>query len=102
MSDEVACDLSNLEPSTEIPATGWWLYMIETKKGRLYTGITTDVQRRFEQHRSGKGAKFFRTDGPLKLVYQACFPDRSSATREETRIKKLTRVQKLSLIAEVG
>ncbi len=82
------------------PASCWYLYIIETRQGRLYTGITTDIQRRFEQHCSGRGAKFFRTDPPSRLVYRAAFADRSSASREEFRIKALTRVKKLQLISK--
>ncbi len=76
----------------------WYLYIIETTGGRLYTGITTDVERRFSQHTKGKGAKFFRTDPPKKIRYQAQFVDRSAASKEEVRIKKLTRIKKLELI----
>ncbi len=78
--------------------SGWYLYMIETQRGRLYTGITTDVERRFNQHASGKGAKFFRSDPPLKIVYQAGFSDRSAASKEEIRIKALSRRAKLQLL----
>ena len=81
------------------PVEGFWnLYIIETDGGRLYTGITTDVERRFKQHIEGRGAKFFRTDAPKKIRYQAQFVDRSAASREEFRIKKLARIKKLELI----
>lgn len=89
--------------NSEISATlvkGWYLYIIETQGGRLYTGITTDVERRFKQHLEGKGAKFFRTDKPRKICYQTQFVDRSAASKEEIRIKKLTRIKKLALIEE--
>jgi putative endonuclease len=77
----------------------WYLYLIETVQGKLYTGITTDVERRFEQHKSGKGgAKFFRTDPPLRLRISLEFSDRSSASKAEYRIKQLTHKQKLALI----
>ncbi len=76
----------------------WFLYIIETRGGRLYTGITTDLQRRWQQHLTGRGAKFFRSDPPDRLVYSSGFPDRSTATREELRIKKLSRKKKLELI----
>ncbi|RDE24991.1 GIY-YIG nuclease family protein [Motiliproteus coralliicola] len=75
--------------------------MIETEGGRLYTGISTDPVRRFEQHRSGKGgAKFFRTDPPKRICYQREFPDRSTASKQEYRLKQLTRKQKLTLIEQ--
>ncbi|OMH33951.1 GIY-YIG nuclease family protein [Motiliproteus sp. MSK22-1] len=76
----------------------WYLYIIETAKGRLYTGITTNVQRRFMEHSKGKGAKYFRLDSPKQVIYQCEFPDRSSATKEEIRIKSLSRGQKLLLV----
>lgn len=73
--------------------------MIETEGGRLYTGISTDPKRRFEQHRSGKGgAKFFRTDPPRRICYLHECVDRSDASRQEYRLKQLSRKQKLQLI----
>ncbi|MEH6648516.1 MAG: GIY-YIG nuclease family protein [Motiliproteus sp.] len=75
--------------------------MIETEGGRLYTGITTDLKRRFEQHKTGKGgAKFFRSDPPLRLRYTLELPDRSSALKLEYRIKQLSRQQKWKLVAK--
>ncbi|WP_210396874.1 GIY-YIG nuclease family protein [Motiliproteus sediminis] len=81
-------------------STGWYLYIIETEGGRLYTGITTDPQRRFTEHQCGRGAKFFRSDPPRRQVYCCAFPDRSSASREEYRIKQLSRTEKLRLIGQ--
>ncbi|WP_051536946.1 GIY-YIG nuclease family protein [Shewanella marina] len=80
--------------------SGWFLYMIETRQGHLYTGITTDVARRFEEHQSDpkKGAKYLRGKGPLTLVYQMACADRSGASKLEIAIKKLSRQQKLALI----
>ncbi|MCW9050765.1 MAG: GIY-YIG nuclease family protein [Motiliproteus sp.] len=83
-------------------SSDWFLYIIETQSGRLYTGITTDIQRRFSQHQQGKGAKFFRTDPPSQIRFQQRFGDRSEASKEEARIKKLTRIKKLQLIASEG
>ena len=84
------------------PATSnlWYLYIIRTHSGLLYTGITTDVERRFLQHQQGRGAKFFRLDAPEGVVYRAAFADRGAASREEARIKKLSRVKKLAMIAD--
>ncbi len=77
----------------------WWVYVIEASDGRLYTGITTDVDRRFAEHTEGpKGAKFFRGNPPVNVRYRVPVDDRSTASREEARIKKLTRQQKLALI----
>jgi len=76
--------------------------MIETKSGKLYTGITTDVDRRFNEHKKlkTKGAKFFRSDPPQKIVYQENSENRSSALKREAQIKKLSRKEKLQLVAK--
>jgi len=75
----------------------WSVYIIQTKKGKLYTGISTDIERRFQQHLLGKGAKYFRSDVPLRVVFRKKYKNRSTASIEEARIKKLTRSQKLVL-----
>lgn len=77
----------------------WVVYMIQTRSGKLYTGITTDLQRRFEEHKKGKkGARFFHLSDPDKIVYHKSYPNRSRATKREIEIKKMTRQQKLDLI----
>jgi len=83
-------------------ASEWFLYMVEYADGRLYTGITTDVHRRFTEHSEGgiKGAKALRGKGPLKLVFQQQMLNRSTASIAESAIKKLSKQQKLLLIAK--
>ena len=76
----------------------WKLYMLRCRDGSLYTGITTDVEKRLEAHRSGKGAKYTRGRGPLELVYQEECGDHSTALKREIEIKTLTREGKLNLI----
>jgi len=77
----------------------WYVYVIRASDNSLYAGVTTDVQRRFNEHcGTDKGAKFFRGRQPLEVVYTESHPDRSSAQRREAVIKKLTRDQKLDLI----
>ena len=76
----------------------WYLYMLRCRDGSLYTGITTDVEKRLEAHRSGKGAKYTRGRGPLELVYQEECGDHSAALKREIEIKTLTREGKLNLI----
>lgn len=76
----------------------WAVYLIRTEKDKLYTGITTDLERRFQQHASGRGAKYFRSDKPVEMVYSEWHPDRSSASRREYEIKQLSRREKLALI----
>ncbi|MDX7998595.1 GIY-YIG nuclease family protein [Xenorhabdus sp. Reich] len=78
--------------------SNWYLYLIRTRNGSLYTGVTTDVSRRFMQHTSGKGAKALRGKGPLILVYQSLVRDRSIALKVEYRVKKLSKQQKERLI----
>ena len=78
---------------------GWYVYMIKASDGSLYTGITTDVQRRFNEHCSpDKGARFFRGRKPLEVVYTETHPDRSSALQREAAIKRLSRGEKIELI----
>jgi putative endonuclease len=76
----------------------WHLYILELSDGSLYTGITVDLERRVRQHNEGKASRCTRSRRPVKLVFSMNFPDRSSASKEEIRIKKMTREQKLSLI----
>ncbi|MBD2779035.1 GIY-YIG nuclease family protein [Xenorhabdus szentirmaii] len=77
----------------------WYIYLIRTRDGTLYTGITTDVSRRFTQHTSGKGAKALRGKGPLTLVYTSLVRSQGLALKVEFRVKKLSKKQKERLIA---
>ena len=79
-------------------ANTWKLYILRCGDGSLYTGITTDVQKRLEAHRSGKGAKYTRGRGPLELVYREECGDHSTALKRELEIKKLPREEKEKLI----
>ena len=76
----------------------WFLYMLRCRDGSLYTGITTDVEKRLEAHRSGKGAKYTRGRAPLELVYRECCGSHSEALKREVAVKKLSRRQKESMI----
>ena len=77
----------------------WSVYIIEASDASLYTGITIDVDRRFKEHANGnKGAKFFNGRKPVKVVYIENGHSRSSASKREAEIKKLSRVDKKSLI----
>jgi len=77
----------------------WYVYILQCKDDTLYTGITTDVDKRLEAHRAGRGAKYTRGRGPLELVYREVCGTHSQALKREAEIKKLTRVEKLALIA---
>lgn len=79
-------------------ANTWKLYILRCGDGSLYTGITTDVEKRLEVHRSGKGAKYTRGRSPLELVYCEACGDHSAALKRELEIKALSREEKLKLI----
>ena len=78
---------------------GWSVYIIRCDDGSLYTGVSTNVERRFREHREHpRGAKFFNGRKPLEVVWTEGGHSRSSACRREAAIKRLSRVQKLRLI----
>jgi putative endonuclease len=79
--------------------TGYHVYILTCADGSLYTGITTDVERRLHEHNcTSRGAKYTRSRRPVTLAVSWPATDRSAALREEARIKRLTRKQKLELI----
>ncbi len=79
----------------------WFVYIIEAENGYFYTGITTDLKRRFFEHQSKQGgARFFHTSNAKKMVFQEAHSDRSSASKREAAIKKLSRKAKIELIAQ--
>ena len=78
--------------------TNWHLYILRGGDGTLYTGITTDVARRLEAHRQGRGAKYTRGRGPLELAYQEECGTHSQALRRELEVKAMPRAQKEQLI----
>lgn len=77
----------------------WFVYMIRCRDGSLYTGITTDVARRFAEHQAGKGAKYLRGRAPLTLVFRQQIGSRSAALSAEAAIKKRSRAEKEAMIA---
>jgi putative endonuclease len=78
----------------------YYLYILACADKTLYTGITVDLERRTKEHNhSGLGAKYTRTRRPVKIVYSKKFRNRSSASKEENRIKHLSREKKLKFIA---
>lgn len=77
----------------------YYLYILECADKTLYTGITTELSRRIEEHNDPKlGSKYVFSRRPAKLVHSRKFKDRSAATREEARIKKMKRAAKLKII----
>ncbi len=92
---------SKIEPD---PTVHWWVYIILTNKGQYYTGITTDIPRRFLEHsqtsagvKNAKGAKFFHSQIPVEVVFKESFLTRGEATRRELEIKKMSHSEKLEL-----
>ena len=77
---------------------GWFVYIIQADDLSYYTGISTDIERRFKQHLDGTGAKFFNGRTPVKIVYTENEHTHSSASKREAEIKKLSRNEKKQLI----
>ncbi|GMQ48769.1 GIY-YIG nuclease family protein [Vibrio sp. 10N] len=80
-------------------ASGWYVYLIRTAENKLYCGVTNDLERRFKQHQTGKGAKALRGRGPLKLVWSQPQQSKSEALKTEIAIKKLDKKRKERLVA---
>ena len=78
--------------------SNWFVYIVKCSDNTYYTGITTDTDKRIEKHNKGNGAKYTRSRNPVKLVYFKPSLNRSSASKEEHRIKSLTREDKILLI----
>jgi len=77
----------------------WVVYIIKTKSGKLYTGITNRLEQRFKAHQNNqKGARFFHFSSPDTIVFCEPQPDRSAASMRESAIKKMTRAEKLIMI----
>ena len=90
--------MSPLEPDEE--TTPWAVYLVRRADGALYTGIATDVERRFQEHQEGRGAKALRGRGPLRLAAAARVGDRSAGQRVEARIKRLPKHRKEQLAGD--
>ena len=75
----------------------WFVYILECSNGRLYTGITTDITRRFQEHVTGRGAAFTRMNKPRRVLAFTTCPDRSQASRLEAYIKRLPALEKRRL-----
>lgn len=89
-----------MEKDDSSDAPVWHLYMIETAAGAWYTGVTTDVERRFHEHSRGLGAKALRGKGPLRLVYRQMVGSHGEALRLEARVKRLSAANKRLWVAQ--
>ena len=89
-----------MKPAMKVPnlPMPWSIYIIQCSDETLYTGITTDISRRINEHNSKKGAFYTKNKTPAKLVYQEAMTGQSEARKREAAIKRLTREQKLELI----
>lgn len=76
----------------------FYTYILLTENNTLYCGYSDDVEKRFQKHLKGKGAKYTRANKPIKIVYKKRFKTKSQAMKEEARIKKLSKKDKLKLI----
>lgn len=79
----------------------WYVYIIETESSKLYTGITNNLDKRFEKHKSGKGAKFFRIDKPKQIIHFEIYETKSEALKREFEIKKMNKKEKIKLIFSI-
>ncbi|MDP3989152.1 MAG: GIY-YIG nuclease family protein [bacterium] len=75
----------------------YFVYLIECTNGSLYTGITTNVKRRFAEHKEGIGSNYTRAHKPVRIVFTEEHPDRSSASKREAQIKRLSHKEKVAL-----
>jgi putative endonuclease len=80
----------------------WYLYVLECADGSLYTGITTDVARRFTQHASGKGARYTRSHPPLRVAGSVACGTRSEALKAELAVKRMSAVEKRAYCARLA
>ena len=101
----MSCEYDRLTSELEkiAPEKLWLVYIILASDDSLYTGITTDIKRRWRQHNGAAGgARFFRGRKPVRLVYLESGHDRSSASKREASIKKLQRRQKDTLLTSAS
>jgi putative endonuclease len=84
------------------PPSPWFVYLLECRGGRIYTGIATDVDRRLAEHRAGRGARFTRAHPPERELARLPCADRPEALRREAAIKRLPPAAKRALAAGVA
>jgi putative endonuclease len=85
-------------PNREAPVPEWSVYIVRCRDGSLYTGIATDVARRLAEHADGRGARYLRGRGPLRLELERRVGSRAAAQSVEARIKRLSRREKERLL----
>lgn len=78
----------------------WFVYILRCSTGHLYTGITTNLERRLKEHNAGVGSKFTRSRRPVTIVHRERFMTRSEAAKRELRVKRMTASEKHRLIGK--
>lgn len=89
-----------MSPAAIPAACTWCLYLLECGDGSWYAGISNDLDARLRAHAAGTGARYTRGRGPLRLLASRAYPDRSSASRAEWRLKRLPRHRKLAFFSD--
>jgi putative endonuclease len=79
-----------------------WVYMLRCRDGSLYTGWSNDLERRLARHSIGKASRYTASRLPVELAFAVSMPDRGAAMREELRIKRLSRSEKLALVEQAA
>lgn len=85
---------SSALPQRQVTPKAWYLYLIECRDGSIYTGIAVDVVGRYAAHCAGTGARYTRSHPPARLLGYETYPDRSSASQAEYRIKQMSAAEK--------
>ena len=88
--------MSAVKATTKKPGMRWVLYLLECHGGSYYTGITTDLARRFAEHQAGTGGHYTRAHRPIRIIASRKFADRSTASRAEYAVKQLPKKEKPS------
>jgi predicted GIY-YIG superfamily endonuclease len=86
------------KPKSKPSGEKWIVYIVRCADGTLYTGITKDVARRYQQHNAGTASRYTRSRLPVKLIYREVHPSQSSALKREAAIKAMNRREKLTMI----
>jgi putative endonuclease len=99
---DVAVQDLTLTLLTRCDAKMFYVYIVRCFNEPLYTGFTTDVARRIDEHNTAKGGRYTRSFAPVKLVWTEGYPDRSSALKREAQIKGWNRLKKIAFTREIG
>ncbi len=84
----------------ELSRRGWYVYIVRCSDKSLYTGVTSDIQRRLKEHNSGKGGRYTKSRAPVTLVYSEAYKTKSEALSRESQIKRWSRAKKKALIEQ--